>query len=277
MLFIAGSGNANRHGIVEDIDTGTHEIVDGLTEAGYVGLRYDKRGIGETAASPDPLDRAFDDDVADAAAALAYLRGCPTVISTRSAVIGHSEGGLISLLLAVEAATPPPALVLLACPGRTVDQVIDDQITWAGKQAGLSDDVVAAQVERFHRFVNYVRSPDQWTETSMPADVYIGLRQRRWMAEILRWDPAELIRRVQCPILLIQGGRDQQISVEKDAMRLVEASREAHGRVELCLYDDLDHLLKYSTAKPQLREYTRQRPVDHRVITDIARWLDKTV
>lgn len=277
VLFIAGSGSADRHGFAGDIDTGTHEIVDGLTANGFVGLRYDKRGIGGTSAGPDLLDRGFVSSVADAEAALAFLRAQPCVDLSRVAVIGHSEGGLIALSLAARVVLSPAAVVLLACPGRAINKIIEDQIRWAAAQAGSSTDQVKAELNRFRRFISYVQRPEPWTEATVPADVYAGLRQRRWLSELLALKPTDLIAEAKCPVLIIQGDRDQQISPDEDAQKLFNTGLQAGVRVELRRYKDLDHLLKPVTTDTRLDSYSMPRSVDPTVIREITDWLRRVL
>lgn len=277
VLFIAGSGSADRHGFSSDIDLGTHEIMDELSDSGFVGLRYDKRGVGETPAGPDPFEYGFDDNVLDAKAALDYLRDRHCVNPSQVAVIGHSEGAVVALILAAESSSPPAALVLLASPGRPIDDVMESQIRWAGRQTEASEDQVDDQLKAFRRFVEYVRSPDPWTEGTVPANVYAGLRQRRWLSELLKRDPSQLIAHAQCPILIVQGDRDQQILADEDAERLLAAGRNASVEVELRRYHELDHLLKPVTQDTRLDSYALSRAVDAQVIKDIAIWLKRVL
>jgi pimeloyl-ACP methyl ester carboxylesterase len=57
-------------------------------------------------------------------------------------VVGHSEGGLIALLLARK--TPLDALVLVATAGRPLWQVIDEQLARHGAKSPAGDALLAA-------------------------------------------------------------------------------------------------------------------------------------
>jgi hypothetical protein len=65
-------------------------IAEGLAARGIASLRYDKRGVG--ASGGDYLSASFDDETADAGAALAALRAHPDVDADRVVAIGHSSG-----------------------------------------------------------------------------------------------------------------------------------------------------------------------------------------
>ncbi|MDE5785440.1 MAG: lysophospholipase, partial [Duncaniella sp.] len=113
VVLITGSGRQNR-----DEEILGHKpfavIADHLTRAGIAVLRYDDRGAG--ASSPATGRETTFDNAADAMAALRYLRGRPEVDTTRTGLLGHSEGGAIAF---INAATPPDEvsfLVSLAAP-----------------------------------------------------------------------------------------------------------------------------------------------------------------
>ncbi len=118
VLFIAGTGSHDRHGIAGELDVGSHEIVNYLSEHGMLGLRYDSRGTGSTK-SDGSFASGLRPLIDDARACLTYLRGRREVNAGRVFLLGHSQGGLIALVLATEAGEPPiRGIGLLASLGR---------------------------------------------------------------------------------------------------------------------------------------------------------------
>ena len=130
-LIIAGSGPTDRDGNsavpghTDKVDT-YRWLADQLAARGYASLRYDKLGAGATGLGPyTPTDLgglSFKDTfVRHAQDALAYLAAQPGVDARRLIVIGHSEGGMIALAVATDAATdaataPKPAQLALLEP-----------------------------------------------------------------------------------------------------------------------------------------------------------------
>ena len=108
------------------------EIADALQGAGFAVLTYDKRTCGPFNGCADngyPLpsdDIVIDGFIADAAAAVAFLKQHPAVDPTRISVIGHSQGAeFIPVLLADD-----PSLfsgVMLSGPYRPIDQIVEYQ------------------------------------------------------------------------------------------------------------------------------------------------------
>ncbi len=126
-LIIAGSGPTDRDGNsavpghTDKVDT-YRWLADQLGARGYASLRYDKFGAGATGLGPyTPTDLgglSFKDTfVRHAQDALAYLAAQPGVDARRLIIIGHSEGGMIALAVATDAATAPkPAQLALLEP-----------------------------------------------------------------------------------------------------------------------------------------------------------------
>ena len=89
------------------------EVADTLGRRGIAVLRLDDRGYGASQGNPvGATTHDFANDIADA---VTWLRRQPGIDSTRIALVGHSEGGLIAPLLAA-AAPSLRGIVLLAGP-----------------------------------------------------------------------------------------------------------------------------------------------------------------
>jgi len=131
VLIVAGSGPVDRNGSVGVPGTPTEIhmdlyrwIADLLAAQGIASIRYDKitsgaTGIGSYSEDPAKLvAQSFDKIFVDPArAALAYLGEQPGVDPQKLLVFGHSEGGLIAMLLASpQASGPAPAGLILAEP-----------------------------------------------------------------------------------------------------------------------------------------------------------------
>ena len=131
VLIVAGSGPVDRNGSVGVPGTPTEIhmdlyrwIAELLATQRIASIRYDKitsgaTGIGSYSEDPAKLvAQSFDKIFVDPArAALAYLAEQPGVDPQKLLVLGHSEGGLIAMLLAsADASGPAPAGLILAEP-----------------------------------------------------------------------------------------------------------------------------------------------------------------
>ena len=266
-LFISGSGSHDRHGIAGKVDIGTHEIADYISEHGWLCARSDTRGTGQTKLGSDFLEMGVDEIVEDSKAVLKYLLNRSDADSNHVALIGHSQGGLLALELALS----EPAVtrvVVLAMAGRSLVEVLRDQILVGAAWVGQTEAQVEAQIKELEEFVELVRTQKEWTKDSVPAKFYLAQRQRKWYADHLRRNPLELIKRITCPILICQGAKDFQVSVDKDAKLLYETALNAGVRVELAVFNDLDHLFKPVEGEAHVSQYY---DVDRRVSDNLKK------
>ena len=83
------------------------------------------------------------------------------------------------------------------------------------------------------------------------------------------------LQRVGCPVLLLQGELDFQVSVERDAPLLEAALRDVeHPDYQLVTFDGLDHLFKRASGETStMADYFTDRPVDPEFLQTLERWL----
>jgi len=276
IFFVSGSGPQDRDGMSSGIDLGTREILDHLTTRGFLVLRVDDRGAGES--SPLPTDASFLDLVADAETCLEFLAKRADVDSQRIVLIGHSEGGQTAPILA----TRHPkiaAVVLMAAPGRPILDVILDQNRLGLEASGLDAEAVELKLKSVRAFLTRLASDEAIDPALLDAEERAALPSRAWIRSHAQQDPIATIAKVRCPVLVLQGGKDFQVSPEHDARALEKALVEAQNPDhELRVFADLDHLFKKTPGeKSELGDYWKVRPVDAEFLSVLATWLEKRV
>ncbi len=228
MLLIQGSGPTDRNGNqppgLESNLLG--QLADMLAAAGVASLRYDKRGMYANQATL-LRDRAewgsffsWSAFVDDARAAFAFLAAQPDVAGDRVGVLGHSEGGLIALDLARRTTPPPKLLVLASTPGRSLGEVIQDQL------AALLDRQHATPLKK-QFFLDADRRVRQeiLATGQVPANVPPGLAALyppylgSFLSSELTLDPVALATEFKGPILVVNGTADAQVPATRDAPR----------------------------------------------------------
>ena len=234
VLLLQGSGPTDRDGnqppnLRSDL---LRQIADGLTRQGIATLRFDKRGMHANASSLPAGQEDYatffgwNRFVDDAFAAYSFLRSQGVVDGRKTAMFGHSEGGLIALDLAtrLKGDEAPAALVLAATAGRPLDAVIREQI-----ERLLGEQQATPAQRRF-----FLSANDRITRTirdtgTIPEDVPPGLAMfypayiGPFWQSVFRLEPAMLARSYSAPVLLLQGEADRQISAERDALALSRA------------------------------------------------------
>jgi uncharacterized protein len=202
----------------------------------YVVLRYDKRGIAASTGTAADADLRKD-ALADARAALQLAQRMPEIDKRRIYLLGHSEGAMSAPIIA---SSQPGirGIILLGAPALPLAEVVQ-------KQTGASK------------------------LSSLPA---FKLFLQSWQSYV----PAETIARVQCPILIVQGGKDNQI-LAADLPNLVEAAQSAKRNVTVRVLPRDDHLfLKLAPNQTSTgEEYFEPGYVDPELGEIILDWLSR--
>jgi len=272
-VFLSGSGPQDRHGLVPgtSIDIGSHEIHDALARAGFVVLRYDDRGIGESELGPTstPGYQAF---VSDARRAVAFLAKRPEVDARKIVVIGHSEGATTASILGRERFSGRrgrhrlAGVVLMAGIGRNLREVIYSQIRRS--MAGKPEAEIEAAIAEARRIHDAVESGGEVPASTEPA--------RNWMKEIFQEDPLASLRRLRIPILVLQGSKDFQVDPGLDFGPLADLVKDGKAGTEgseAHLVADVDHLFKPEPGESKLGHYSDlSRHVAPQVVERIVSW-----
>jgi hypothetical protein len=284
VVLVAGSGPTDRNGNQPPLLwTGLlKQLADILADAGIASLRYDKRGqyrSGKPPAGAKALGEfvAWDHFVADVEAAYRALGAEPEVDPGRLAIVGHSEGGLLAIHAAAALqegpGRPPAAVVLLATPGRRLDEVLREQLTAAFKRLGLAEGAAASLLAENDRIIMAIRKSGEVPRDVPPAlaplyPPYIG----RFLQRLLEVDPADLAAKLRGPVLVVQGAKDLQVSAERDAPRLEAALRRRDGghTCEVVVLDGASHNLKRVRTEG---EHAFFGPVVPELRTKLVGWL----
>ncbi len=234
VLIVAGSGPTDRDG---NSPLGVRAaslalIAAALAEAGIPSLRFDKRGIGASAAgAPPEEDMRFGIYVDDAAAWAQVLRR--KTGAARIVILGHSEGALIGTMAAAQ--VDAAGLIAIAGAGEPADAIILRQMAEAGTPPALLD--------RCRAILALLRSGGRTDE--VPAELAALFRPsvQPYLASWIAIDPAAETARLGCPVLVVQGDRDIQVSIA-DAERLAAAAADAR----LVIVQGMNHVLKRAPA-----------------------------
>ena len=214
-VIIAGSGPTDRDGnSLQGLKTDAYkQLAEALADLGIATVRYDKRGIGGSVdLGKDETVLTIDVFAKDAQVIAKWARQLPNVGSI--VLIGHSEGGVLALMAAKAAAAK--AIVLLTTPGRPIGQILRDQLARPALPQELRTEAleIIAALERGEE-VKTVR-PD--LEPLFRPSVQPFVRS------LIKTDPAQLLRGLDVPALVIGGGRDIQVGrADFDALAAARA------------------------------------------------------
>ncbi|WP_327150586.1 alpha/beta hydrolase family protein [Nocardia sp. NBC_01329] len=267
VVLLSGSGPTDRDGTLGD-NKPLRDIAWGLADRGIAVLRFDKI----TYARPEHIDAKFtaaDEYVPHAAAAVGALRAHPAVDPERVFVLGHSLGGRMAPRVA---ATEPSVagLILMAASAQPLHWTAVRQIRYLTELGGGASLPTVETITRQARLVDSAdlspSTPREELPLAAPAAYWLDLRD---------YDPVATAAAVGKPMLILQGGRDYQVTVDDDLARW-RAGLEGRAGVTIRVYDADNHLFFPGTGPSTPAEYVPPQHVDPQVVTDIATWLTTT-
>lgn len=234
VVIIAGSGPTDRNGnsaMLPGPNNSVKMLAEGLAARGIASLRYDKRGIGESAkAMVSEANMRFDMYADDAAGWVSRFRADPR-FSTIT-VVGHSEGSLLGMLAARHANAD--GYVSIAGAGRAADKILREQL---GKQ--LPPDLLAFS----NKALDAMLAGHNVDSVPPPLAALFRPSVQPYMISWLRVDPQAEIARLNIPVLIVQGTLDAQVMVS-DAQLLAKAQPKA----KLLMIEGMNHVFKQVPA-----------------------------
>lgn len=260
VLIIAGSGPTDRDGNSGPVRAGTYRLLaQALAASGIASVRYDKRGVGASAAAaPSESDLRFDTYVDDAVSWLRMLAADKRF--SQLTIAGHSEGALIGTIAAESTAVH--ALVTLEGAGRPAYTVLREQ---------LHTKLPPALYKRADEIMAQLQSGR--TAANVPAELEVLFRPsvQPYLISWFKYDPAAEIANVRAPIAIVQGTADVQVTAV-DA----EALKRGAPAAQLVVVNGMNHMLKYapdhSTPAATLRGYEDPSlPVDPQAVSAVER------
>lgn len=240
VLILAGSGPTDRNGnsSLGALTDGYQMLARALDSQNIASFRFDKRGVAASLVPSLKEDSLrFGDYIDDAEDIIDYLRG----LGFKKIIIaGHSEGSLIGMIAAENKKVA--GFISVDGAGRPIDQIMTEQISKNLADSSKTD---------LKRIMNSLLAGK--TIDDVPAQWAIIFRKsvQPYLISWMKYDPVKDIKKLKCPILIIQGTCDIQIP-ESDAQNLISASPKG----KLVLIKQMSHTLKDAGESCALQQET---------------------
>ena len=269
VVLLAGSGSLDRDETIGR-NKPLKDIAWGLASRGIATIRFDK----VTYAHADELKDAHDFTLADeylpdAVAAIKLLGEHPAVAGDRVFLLGHSLGGTVAPRIA--AAEPSVAgLILLAGGAQPLHWVIVRQMRHLASLRPETEAAAQPVIDELAEKARMVDSPD--LSPSTPASrLPLGAPASYWL-DLRHYNPVDVAASLGKPMLILQGGRDYQVTVADDLARW-QAGVGDRPNVTIRVYPDHNHLFTPGSGPSSPEEYEPAQHVDAAVVAEIATWL----
>lgn len=250
------------------------DLAWGLASRGIVVLRYVKR-TKEYAAQmmQHPASITVQEEtIDDAQAAVTVLTGRREVDPHRIFVLGHSLGATLAPRIASE--DPRVAGIIMMAGGtRPLSRVIVDQVKYIASLKGELSDAEKAQIAAVEQAAREIESPT--LRPTAIIEVLGSPTPGSYWLDLRAYHPAQVAAGLKIPILVLQGGRDYQSTLED--FNGWKKALAGNSRVTLKVYPGLYHLFMPSTSPGNglgtPADYNTPGHVSEPVIADIAQWV----
>lgn len=223
-IIIAGSGPTDRNGNQPNMENNSLlMLAQGISQESDV-FTFDKRIFAMMKTGNIKEEELkftdFSNDVVDIINYFKTQKKYKKII-----IAGHSEGSTIGLL----AMNHADAFISIAGAGKPIDEILKEQIN---KQMPALNKEVA---EIFNELKN-----EKTVEVKNPnLQMLFRPSVQPYMISWIKINPSELIKNIEKPILIINGTKDIQVSVE-DAKLL----HQSNPKTQLKIIENMNHVLK---------------------------------
>ena len=267
LILVSGSGPQNR-----DEELLGHKpflvLSDYLTRNGIAVLRYDDRGIGKSTGN---FRSATSQDFAtDALAAVEFLKTKSEI--NKIGIAGHSEGGLIAPMAAVKS-DDVDFIVLMAGPGIRGDSVLILQTELIMKANGESDETIQRNLKIYRSIYKELLSDKSGAQLNQELKIILteafGLLSEKekegsgneemfiegqlksllnpWFRYFIKYNPYPKLKKIQCPVLAINGEKDLQVPPKENLSAIENALKEGGNKnYRIVEMPGLNHIFQHS-------------------------------
>lgn len=271
VILISGSGQQDR-----DETLFNHKpfwvIADYFSRNGIAVLRVDDRGVGKT--TGEVLSATSADFAEDVLVSIGFLKEQEGIDNNKIGLVGHSEGGVIAPLVALQS-SDVSFIVALAGPGITGMEIMKRQMRRINDELGLD----AEEAERFDQFIKMLlnlasthsdndelkpifakemqawldNQPDEFltkigfkgADANSNIDQMAGRFFLPWMRYFLQYDPAPILEQIQIPVLALNGEKDTQVSAKENLAGFERSLRKAGNKnFKTMSFPHLNHLFQ---------------------------------
>ena len=163
-------------------------------------------------------------------------------------------------------------LVMLAAPSRPLVDTIYDQYAYLYSLNGGPTDQQKTDLETIQAQVD--RAKDPALTGAVPAsELPLGIYPAYWI-DLRSYDQVASAKALKIPLLILQGGRDYQVSPEVD-FKGWQTALAGNANVTFKLYPAANYLFISGTGPASPADYQQESHIAAEVVSDIGQWILK--
>lgn len=274
VVLVTGSGPQDRD---ETLAGGINHkpflvLSDYLTRNGIAVLRFDDRGIAKS--KGNYAAATTEDFATDAQAAVEYLKARKEIDPKKIGIAGHSEGGLIAPIVAVNS-SDVSYIVLLAGPGlpgkdilllqaKLISKAEGEKTEMVDKSSQLNEKIYDAVLSEenntvaekkiralYDDFYNSLNAEEKKDADSRKQIIEQGIKQltKPWFRFFMKFDPRPTLENVTVPVLALNGEKDLQVPPKENLVEIEKALKTGGNKnFKTVLLPNLNHLFQNCTT-----------------------------
>ena len=260
VVFVHGSGPQDRNETIFE-NKPFKDIAENLFQKGVASYRFDKRTLSNLESFNDKI--TIDDEVtSDVINIVNYFKQEKEYADYEIIVLGHSLGANLLPRIANQT-NQISKIILLAGNARPMDKLIIEQYEYLYKQSPTKELQTATNsLKEQVAFLNSKEFNVNTPKEKLP----LNLPSYYWKS-ILDYNPLQEVQKVKIPILILQGERDYQVTMQD--FNLWKNTLKTNKTATFISYLKLNHLFISGESPSTPKEYSIKGSVDEKVINDI--------
>ena len=274
VVFVHGSGSSNMDEKVGKV-TPFKDLAEGLAKFGIASIRYDKRTFvhGFKLVKEKNVTVKME-TIEDALLATEILKKDSRIDKDNIFIIGHSMGAMLAPRIDAEGGDYKGLILMAGSPRKLEEIMVGQYEDVLNSTKGFVHWIIKKQTEKTTKMFDslYLLTDEEAKKKNMGNGVTLY-----YFKEMGEHAAPKYLTVTQKPILIMQGEKDFQATVEKDynAYKQLLSGRE---NVTFKLYENLSHAFVpsvYGDIMKAKQEYNVEQHIGEDVISDIANWILK--
>lgn len=275
VIMISGSGAQDRDATMKPVSDFKPFAVlaDSLTDAGIATFSYDDRGVDKSTGNFG--NATLDILASDMNAIITDLTSRPNHNFKEILLLGHSQGGVVAGKVAAKN-NSVDKLILMASTGVSLKEVVRFQVQQAF--APLNLDEAQEKYRQQFKAVQLAAGADS-TQVSAVAQRQAAQLRATFSApqtqSLLFYNPANDLKELDIPVLVLFGGKDTQVTVEMNKEPIEKVLESGNAKHQTEIFTAANHLFQKANTG-QVQEYgSLENKFIEGFTTTIADWIKK--
>ena len=275
VIFVHGSGASNMDEKVGKL-TPFKDLAEGLASHGIASVRYDKRSFAHGLKLVKEKNVTVKmETIEDAVLATELLKADDRIDSDNIFIVGHSMGAMLAPRIDAEGGKYKGLILMAGSPRRLEEIMLDQNKEVLRSTKGFVHWIVKKQVAKLSAMFDglYELSDEDAKKVKVGGGTTLY-----YFKEMGEHRAEDYLRKLEKPVLIMQGEKDFQATAEKDFLAYQELLA-GKDNVTFKLYEGLNHAFVpsiYGELMKAKQEYNVEQHIGESVIGDIAQWILKS-